>query len=117
MEHVVKIGIKEQTPNGWQCLIIQPFVNKTLREVYTELEGREIVCKFDLPSGCGYLCGTPELADKYKARGFKAYTFMAGVEGIKRGPNAAILDETPFPGEPGAYEGLTFEEYVWGGTP
>ncbi len=116
MEQVVKIGIKEQTAAGWQCLAIQPFVNMTLLEVYKALENREVVCKFDLPNGAGgYLCGTPALADKYKARGFKAYTVIAGVEGIKRGPNAAILNEIPFPGEVGAYEGLTFEEYIWGG--
>ena len=112
----ISIEMKEQINGKWEEIPIGPYVGLTLRDIYLLLNDKQVVCRFDLPDGIGYLCGTKELAEKYVKRGKRAFKIDQAVAGIEKGANAAILDEIVIPKELAEFaEGAQVMSFKWEG--
>lgn len=112
---MIKIGGKEKIDNVWRELEMKHFAGKTLRDAFLGLDGREVVIKFTMQSGDGFLCGTDELVAGMLKRGDRAFRLDQAVLGIEKGPNREILEEIVITDEQYAVFGeeAVLEDFNW----
>lgn len=64
----------------------------TQKEVWLNMEGRDIVVKFTADDLVCYIAGTEELREHYKNKGFKTISFPVAVEQMERA-NTPFFDQ------------------------
>ncbi len=111
----IRMSIKTRRNGVWRDVMAGPFAGKTLREMFTMMQGTDTLCRYEGPDGKGYFCGTEDLLKLLHERGDRAYLFAEAIQKIAEGRNASILDEIAVPEEMAALgaNGISLEEYIF----
>jgi hypothetical protein len=97
---------RERVDGKWREVDLSTVVGKTIRELFLGWEGREVVAK----ATNGFICGTKEWIDHYKARGDSACSFVDAVAILERRGETAALGHIVWPEEwDGIFEGATLK--------
>lgn len=83
--------MKEKIGENWSMINLSAIAGKTLRQIFTEATGREIVAEFIIEGKPCYFCGTTYWLNRMSKKG-RAVTFAQAIE-LLENKNPGLLQE------------------------